>query len=65
MLMCKFTTNCLRIGALVILHWWLPLLVNCEQHVLLDTTKESMLDWTRYPVRPNPTKQTWPMSLIS
>ena len=58
-LMCNLTTNCLRIFALIILQSWLPLLVDCEQHVLLDTTKESMLDWTRYPYGPNSSTPGW------
>merc|ERR1719457_331807 len=30
-------------------------LTRGEQHVLLDTTKEQMLDWTKYPYSPNST----------
>lgn len=37
----------------------LPRVVVCEQHVLLDTTKESMLDWTRYPYGPNSSTPGW------
>ena len=30
-----------------------------DQHVLLDTTKESMLDWKRYPYGPNSSTAGW------
>ena len=30
-----------------------------EQHILLDTTKESMLDWTRYPYGPQSPTPGW------
>ena len=56
---CNFTTNCVRIVPLFLLLLWLPSLVVCEQHVLLDTTKESMLDWTRYPYGPNSSTPGW------
>ena len=44
---------------LVAFLWLLPRVVVCEQHVLLDTTKESMLDWTRYPYGPNSSTPGW------
>ena len=44
---------------LVAFLWLLPGVVDCEQHVLLDTTKESMLDWTRYPYGPNSSTPGW------
>ncbi len=31
----------------------------CDQHVLLDTTKESMLDWRRYPYGPQAPTPGW------
>ena len=32
---------------------------SADQHVLLDTTKEAMLDWTRYPYGPNSPTPGW------
>eukprot|EP00095_Tigriopus_kingsejongensis_P002301 snap_masked-scaffold1442_size41114-processed-gene-0.3 protein:Tk02301 transcript:snap_masked-scaffold1442_size41114-processed-gene-0.3-mRNA-1 annotation:"ephrin type-b receptor 1-b isoform x9" len=34
-------------------------LIEADQHVLLDTTKESMLDWTRYPYGPQSATPGW------
>lgn len=34
-------------------------LASGDQHLLLDTTKESMLDWTRYPYGPNSPTPGW------
>lgn len=34
-------------------------LARGDQHVLLDTTKEAMLDWTRYPYGPNSPTPGW------
>ena len=57
------TDNCtarsLWASILVAFLWFLPPVVVCEQHVLLDTTKESMLDWTRYPYGPNSSTPGW------
>lgn len=33
--------------------------ITADQHILLDTTKESMLDWTRYPYGPNSPTPGW------
>ena len=33
--------------------------ISADQHVLLDTTKEAMLDWTRYPYGPNSPTPGW------
>lgn len=33
--------------------------ISANQHVLLDTTKEAMLDWTRYPYGPNSPTPGW------
>ena len=37
----------------------LPIPSLCDQHVLLDTTKESMLDWRRYPYGPQAPTPGW------
>ena len=40
----------------------LPLLLTlaaADQHILLDTTKETMLDWTRYPYGPQSPTPGW------
>lgn len=34
-------------------------IVVADQHILLDTTKESMLDWTRYPYGPQSPTPGW------
>ena len=33
--------------------------IDADQKVLLDTTKESMLDWTRYPFGPDAPTPGW------
>lgn len=37
----------------------LPTTVWTEQHILLDSTKEQMLDWTKYPHGPNSPTPGW------
>ncbi len=37
----------------------LPPAAVADQHILLDTTKESMLDWTRYPYGPQSPTPGW------
>ena len=34
-------------------------LASADQHILLDTTKETMLDWTRYPYGPQSPTPGW------
>ena len=34
-------------------------LAAADQHILLDTTKETMLDWTRYPYGPQSPTPGW------
>ena len=52
----KMRINRLLIVLVAVIGWNL---VDCDQHVLLDTTKESMLDWKRYPYGPNSSTAGW------